>query len=525
MANELKDTLKSAFSLLPDEQIDEALTQVLRTFREGDETGQLIVHWADFSLDNHFLRGGVSNIGRQETQITTNSQEFGEVHDLLRILKSGTFGAGVFHWDEARERLVWLLPVTVTNNEHQPDTRLRCLSISPTVFYHVIDRFNPQAELSKSEKRVVFQMVAGVDLRRAAADDGVSYETKRMHVKNASLKLQCGGQKEIMRKILGQMVHLLTLSDAESANMDIAESYVSRYLADDTRLTVQRLANGRLLRVLESGPSDGKPVVMIHGIMFPLILCGLSKHLHDAHIRLIVPIRTGFLETGSTSELAPGYDLIAASLDDIAIFVRSSSLSPVTIVGQSLGAPVAMRFSSSYPDLVSRIVLLSTNLARTTVSKENQAGEFYGAMRELAGKPEIFGILNRQFDRYYADKDTCREILHSLFGASPADIDVLEGKISGTPAYEMFSIMYQNSIHGMTADFSFTMRNWNDLSKKLSVPVTIVHGGDDPLTGIDELREIEGPPDTSSTLRVDAGGHFISVSHSRDVWSYIGGLL
>ena len=117
-----------------------------------------------------------------------------------------------------------------------------------------METFNGECGLTDSEQRVIFQTVAGLSLRGAAGVDDVTYETKRAHVKSACGKLGCGGQKELVRKVVGQLVYLLSLSDAEGTHAEVAEAFVSRFLSNDFRLAVQRLPSGRLLRFLEGGP-------------------------------------------------------------------------------------------------------------------------------------------------------------------------------------------------------------------------------------------------------------------------------
>jgi hypothetical protein len=42
--------------------------------------------------------------------------------------------------------------------------------------------------------------------------------------------------------------------------------------------------------------------------------------------------------------------------------------------------------------------------------------------------------VNWQFQKYYADRATGREILSRLFANSPPDMDVLDGNATGTEA-------------------------------------------------------------------------------------------
>lgn len=525
MIDKSNEYLDAALSLLPREKARQARSEILQSFQGQKDTTDSKFHWVDFNMEGMFLRGGISDIHSLEAVIVTNSQEDTEISNILRISKNHDFDAGTFQYDPQSERFHWLLPVTKVKNQHDPELQLRGLSISYPVFRTVFRKFNAKAALSSREEQVVFQLVAGIDLRKAAEIDGVSYETKRLHVKNASQKLSCTGQKEILRKVLGQMVHFLTASDAGTASAEIAETFLSAYLANDVRLSVQRQKNGRMVRYLECGPSDGTPVIMIHGMMFPITLCGLARHLNDARIRLIIPIRSGFLDFVSVSGLSENQNLIAQSLEDIALFIEQNNLAPAAILGQSLGAIVAVQFADWYPKLVSHLVLQSTNLTRAHPSKGNQAGTFYNAMRQLAGEPELFNLINQQYTQYYADEKTCKDMLFRLFAESKVDKAVLDGQYSGTPAYSMFAEIYKTSTYGMTMDFSFTMRFQMAETNRLAMPVAFIHGSEDPLTGIDELKALAERADSHRVLLVEKGGHFVAVSHAPEVWSHVARVL
>src|SRR5690606_15576645 len=264
-----------------------------------------------------------------------------------------------------KQRFHWFLPFTPTRPDRLSRRLIRGLCVTEALFAEVLHLFNPSADLSASETRVIFQTLSGVGLREAAATDRVSYETKRAHVKNACLKLDCSGQKYLVRKVLGQMVHLLSISDSEAVHAEVLEAYVSRYLSNDVRLVVQRLPNGRLMRVLESGPQTGTPVIMIHGLMFPISLYGIAAHLNSANVRLIVPVREGYLESRSVFSLSSRDDLLTRSLNDIALYMKQNFRRPAVVLGNALGAVASIRYATRHPELVSRLILLSINLTRT----------------------------------------------------------------------------------------------------------------------------------------------------------------
>lgn len=522
MTKDLEQILTSAFSLLPEEKANGARRNLLKRFGSGEAHFVEDLKWAEFDLKGRFLRGGASDISGYATRIVSNSQEDPDIHHIVRFAAENGHRAGHAAWIADRKRLYWFVPFTPTRVDGFPQRRLRCIAIDQSVFDEIVRVFNADSGLSGAETRVMYQTIAGLSLRDAASLDALAYETKRSHIKSACEKLHCSGQKELVRLVMGQMTHLMSVSGSQAAGAEIAEGFVSRYLADDVRLTVQRLSNGRLIRVLECGPASGRPVLMIHGLMFPMMLFGLSGRLVSLGIRLIVPLRPGYFEERSIAGLYEHADFIRTGLDDIADYLRQCAYGPIPVIGNSIGGVIAMRFAALYPDLVSRLIALSMNLMRTTSEDKPYAAEFRKAMRALTDRPDIFRLVNWEFRRHYARQETCREILLNLFGKSRTDCDVLEGAITDVPAYALFSETYQHSLIGIAEDFGFVMNAWQSVVASLPVPVTLIHGIEDPLTRIDALEDAARRTPDIELVGIEGGGHFIAISHAPAVWSRIG---
>ena len=106
--------------------------------------------------------------------------------------------------------------------------------------------------------------MAGLSARDAAEIDGVSVDTKRVQIKSLCAKMECSGQADLIRLIIGQLVLVVALANSESHLNDDAEAFLARYLAEDVTLAAHRLPNGRVLRVLECGRPDATPVSYTH---------------------------------------------------------------------------------------------------------------------------------------------------------------------------------------------------------------------------------------------------------------------
>ena len=519
--NSLESRLGPVFSLLPDHRAAEASRELLSQYAAIQSQSHEL-KWAEFDRDGRFRAGGATDASGFSRRGAAGPADDRQIAHLARRVRADDFHVGLLEPAPEADRLIWFLPYTPSSAIGPAVTVVRGLSIPFALFAQVLESFNPAADLKAGELRTIFQSLGGLSLRDAAARDGVAYETKRAHIKRCFEKLHCGSQRDMVRLVLGQMTHFLSLAGADRAYFEIAERYVSHFLAADMRLTVQRLANGHLLRVLEAGPPDGRPVVMLHGLMFPIPLRGIAGHLHRAGIRLLVPLRRGYLESRSFVGLGGGGDVIADSLADIALYLRQTGLAPATILGNSLGAVLAVELAARYPGLVSKLLLLSINLTRSAISAQNFAGEFYGGLRDINHEPKLFRLVNWQFRKYYADEGTCRTILLRLFGETTADKAVLEAKAEAVSGYALFSAMYQSSILGISEDFGFATGPRAIERQRLDCDVVVLHGQDDPLTEPSKVRRLNELGVTTSFCTVPGGGHFVAASHPDAIWPRIG---
>lgn len=516
----LSGELDAAFSLLPAEQARQAKAQLLEAYARNAPFS-LSLRWTEHGPAGDFLRGGITDMLGRSTRIVANTQEDPDILELARRARDNAALAGTIEPLPDGDRFALYLPFTPSRFDGVSEPRIRGFMVTEPIFREVLELMRPGVDLTASERRVLFQIVAGTSLREAAETDHVSFETKRAHLKVVSAKLHCSGQKDLLRVALGQLVHLLSVSEGEAGHAMPAEAFASRHFPEDAHLVVRRLPSGRILRAYESGPRDGRPLILIHGMMFPISLPGISRHLDANGIRLIVPIRSGFLESRSPAELAGERGLIGESFADLAACIEQEfDGRPATILGQSLGAVLAIRFANAYPALVSRLILQSINLTRSAESPGSGAGTFYGSLKRLSNNASLFKMVNWQYQKYYSDRTTGREILARIFGDCALDMDVLDGKLNGKEAYAMFGELYRTSVFGMSADFDFVMNAWQNEVRRIDKPITLIHGADDPLTRPSELERPDGKAGWT-LITIPDGGHFIATSHPKAMWRAI----
>lgn len=113
------------------------------------------------------------------------------------------------------------------------------------------------------------------------------------------------------------------------------------------------------VHVLDFG-GEGTPVVLVHG------LDGSAANWFDvgpllaADHRVVAPDLPGFGRT----PLSGRVPTMEASADVVAAVVRDLGAGPATIMGNSMGGPVALQVAARHPDLVARVVLVAPALPR-----------------------------------------------------------------------------------------------------------------------------------------------------------------
>jgi pimeloyl-ACP methyl ester carboxylesterase len=111
--------------------------------------------------------------------------------------------------------------------------------------------------------------------------------------------------------------------------------------------------NGIRIHFLEWGDS-GSSIVLLHGLYDD---AGVWKSLApqlatDSHV--VAPDRRG---TGGSDIPKTGYDA-KTLISDLAALIRNLKLGPVTLVGHSAGAEIALRVAAEHPEMIRSLIMI-----------------------------------------------------------------------------------------------------------------------------------------------------------------------
>ncbi|MEM1161538.1 MAG: alpha/beta hydrolase [Pseudomonadota bacterium] len=518
----LEFSLESVFSLLPDETAIQARQASLGSYLEGGGNLSGTIKWAEFDFDGRFQRGGVALLGEQSSRIFNVPDDDPVLRLMADRARKLELRPGLIDSLPNEDHMFWFIPYTPPSRDRVPKTLLRGLSITQELFSQLVDQFNASAALTQAEKRVCFQFLSGKNLRDAAEADNVSVETKRIQIKAAIGKLECTGQADLARLLVGQLVHLVYMSEGESNFLHLAESFAAAHFPQDVRISVQRLRNGRLLRFFEAGPAGGTPVLMVHGFMFPFAPINAPRHLEEHNIRLMIPIRAGYLDERSGTNLYRDENAVEQSIADLIQYVEDCWKGPITVMGEMIGNPVAVLLAARRPDLVNRLIIYCINTAPGDTVSQTFSQRFHGGLRSLIARPSMFRFLSWQFRTFNKSVKTMRTSTMRIVGDCKADQDALEGRVGAGPVYKWMLDLLRDSPVGIADDFhAVVSEKWVEALPALTIPVDFIHGSDCAMTSLDEARSLAATTPGASVQVLDGAGHYAHGSHPELVWQTV----
>jgi pimeloyl-ACP methyl ester carboxylesterase len=117
-------------------------------------------------------------------------------------------------------------------------------------------------------------------------------------------------------------------------------------------------ANGVSLHAIEMG--EGPPVILLHGLLLGNLATwyfGAASRLRHSHHVLLYDLRGH----GRSERVREGYDL-DTMVHDLDALAASFSDQPLTLVGHSYGALIALKYALDHPARVARLVLVEAPL-------------------------------------------------------------------------------------------------------------------------------------------------------------------
>lgn len=263
--------------------------------------------------------------------------------------------------------------------------------------------------------------------------------------------------------------------------------------------------NGDLVfDVIDTGPVDGTPVVLLHG--WPQRAAtwdAVSAHLHERGARTFAPDRRGYSPRARPrsrfSYRTP--ELVA----DIDALVKTIAAGPVHLVGHDWGAAVAWLTAARHPESVASLTAISVPhpqaYLRSLVRSDQLLRSYYIAFFQLPWLPEWI-LSGRLAERILRASGMTPEMIKSYRADFVESSGALRGSLG---AYRSMPAMRPR-----------------DVSGNVTVPTTFIWSDGDPAIGRKSAEMTERFVDADYTFEVMEGvSHWIPELHPAELAEFI----
>jgi pimeloyl-ACP methyl ester carboxylesterase len=254
---------------------------------------------------------------------------------------------------------------------------------------------------------------------------------------------------------------------------------------------------GHPVRVRRSGPVDGEPVVLLHGIGRSLEDWHPTHDLLAADHRVVSLDLPGF---GLTRRRSGAFGLPGFARTVVEVLEALGEHRPVHVMGNSLGGAVAMTMAAEHPDRVASLVLA------------NSAG--FGREVNVALMPMAYGalgglpVVGKRFRRMAREAgiQSIRDLFHDPSHATPEMLRHA-GRVSGQPD---FTVTFVSTALALGAPLLGTYPWWRRaLLTKIAeseIPTMVVWGDADTVLPSAHLEAaVAALPHATSHLFPDTG--------------------
>ncbi|MET7368995.1 alpha/beta fold hydrolase [Streptomyces sp. NPDC005566] len=243
--------------------------------------------------------------------------------------------------------------------------------------------------------------------------------------------------------------------------------------------------NDATLHYDDEGPSDGLPVVLVHGHPFNRTMWAPSvRALTAAGYRVITPDLRGYGE----SSVTPGKVFLSRFADDIAALLDHLGVERAVIGGVSMGGQIAMEFQLRHPPRALALVL-----SDTSAPAETEEGK---------------DVRNRLADRLLAEGmgGYAAEVIDKML--APYNVVALPDV-----AAHVQGMMRATDPEGAAAALRGRAErpDYRDTLAAVEVPVLIVVGADDVYTPVSSAEDIRRLVPHATLTVIDRAGHLPGV--------------
>lgn len=362
--------------------------------------------------------------------------------------------------------------------------------------------------LSPRESAVLAGLASGLTLEDIALQHERKLSTVRQQTKSLLKKMGAATQTQAAT---------LAAAASNAVNRTL-ESDVMGALPNQRTpwLTGEQQRDGRRIGWRRFGKAGGVPVLFVHGPSF-----GAGEFEHDRYwathfgLDVVAIERPGY---GRTDRPHRHDDALQCQVDDIQAVLDTLDVTPKRVVAHEVGLIMALAWAAQQPQPVQRIVGVSCAPPFHSIEQLSdmpaQQGIFILAARHAPWMAKLLlrllVIRLRQLgsERWY----------EAVFGDVLNDFSVTQRPAFQQGVVAVYPFYTRQSGAGFEVDLQVMIRDWGHLVKECDVPLTLLHGTDNPTTPIGYLSAFKALNSRVTIQQIEDNGLTLALSEPERIY-------
>lgn len=396
---------------------------------------------------------------------------------------------------------------------------IRLLHLNRSTILNTLGAIAPDTELSSAEYHLLMQILSGDTLKEASVKDQVAYETKRSQFKSLSARIGLRTQSEVIRVfLLGLSVYVPENLEKRPQPEPVAQKpdhdFLNLYYPDVFRIHKITTGANRVLRVIETGPIDGTPVIFLHSQTLPQPSQFAGGWLHENNIRLIIPLRPGLLD--EQSDLKGLHKHLEASTRELVDTIRFFCGEKARLVAQSTGAAYAINLCRLHPKCVSHLTFSGAAYLGKHDNKSIES--LVWGLKEVAARSSFLaGKVYNNHLRKMRTKTGFQTIIDSAYGNSPSDMKIFDDIFTSPLGHSWMYESYKLSGNSVINDVIMPSLDVWKGAEQVNIPTLFLHGKSDPVNVIEDARKISSRFKNSKFIEYPDEGQSLFLSKFEDI--------
>ena len=390
-----------------------------------------------------------------------------------------------------------IVPTTALADVQMPPDAAWLVLTLPQITHETFAEIGRSYFLTSAETRLMGALFTTGNLRAAAQQISVTYETARTYLKRILSKTGCRDQAGLQMLISRNPTTLIRTARRDEA-------------AKDTRQSL-RLSSGYDLEYFTAGPEDGALVLHFDALTGVAIdLLGSRKiyepTLQELNLRIVTPCRPGTFRSDFRSMQS-----LTGFTPDLNELLDHLGASQATLFSTGFGSSSALAYAATAPERVKHAVLCAPSYPNYEPADWRNMDVFYiisgvigkrapALMRKII--PFLMRSVMQNTEKYLAR--------HVKRSRCPADIGVLTSPRLHKRIPEVLAQRTASGVAGLVQENFLNTHGWDfDLSAVTS-PVTIIQGALDNTSDPEGARRLGSMmPNVDFRLHDDLGQYLI----------------